>query len=180
MLFLHSFSPICSQTFEDIVQRCSVEPTEGNVQQWVAEIAAVLNLKLRYSPLLHQRLADRYKHYARCLKMKKGEHGRAQYRSQRWTVPIEDADVDSVLLQQQVTELTNKVSTLTRELSDSVASLRRSRMESDQPSGVFRLVLMCVRMCVCVRVCVCACPNPNQHFTCMCLRIPVRLCSPAL
>ena len=51
----------------------------------------------------------------------------------------------------RVTELTNKVSTLTRELSDSVASLKRSRMESDQPSGVFRLVLVCV----CVSVCVC-------------------------
>ena len=83
--------------------------------------------------------------------MKKGGHGRAQYRSQTWTVPIEDADVDSVLLQQQVTELTNKVSTLARELSDSVTSLKRSRMESDQPSGVFRLVLVCV----CVSVCVC-------------------------
>ena len=85
--------------------------------------------------------------------MKKGGHGKAQYLSQTWTVPIEDADVDSLLLQQRVTKLTNKVSTLTRELSDSVASLKRSRMESDQPSGVFRLVLVCV----CVSVCVCVC-----------------------
>ena len=110
MLFLHSFSPICSQTFEDIVQRCGVESTEGNVQQWVAEIAAVLNLKLRYSPLLHQRLADRYKHYARCLQMKKGGHGRAQYLSQTWTVPIEDADVDSLLLQQRASDRAHKQS----------------------------------------------------------------------
>ena len=44
--------------FEDIVQQCGVEPMEGNVQQWVAEIGVVLNLKLHYSPLLHQRLAD--------------------------------------------------------------------------------------------------------------------------
>ena len=78
---------------------------EANIQQWVAEIGAVLNLKLRYSPLLRQRLADHYKHYVRCLKIKKG-HGRAQYCSQAWTVPIEDADMDSAILQQQATELT--------------------------------------------------------------------------
>ena len=81
---------------------------EGNVQQWVVEIGAVLNLKLYYSPLLHQRLTDCYKHYARCLIMGKGGYGRAQYRCQAWTVLIEDADVDSVLLQQQVTELQTK------------------------------------------------------------------------
>ena len=64
-----------------------MEPMEANIQQWVAEIGAVLNLKLRYSPLLRQRLADHYKHYVRCLKIKKG-HGRAQYCSQAWTDPL--------------------------------------------------------------------------------------------
>ena len=110
MLFLHSFSPICSQTFEDIVQRCGVESTEGNVQQWVAEIAAVLNLKLRYSPLLHQRLADRYKHYARCLKIKKEDmeehsisarHGLSPLKMLMWIL--------SSFSSARVTELTNSV-----------------------------------------------------------------------
>ena len=73
-----------------------------------------------------------------------------------------------------MTELTNKVSTLTRELSDSVASLKRSRMESDQPSGVFQLVLVCVCVSVCVCVCMCVCDGLNRriyivHCVCLCV-----------
>ena len=40
---------------------------------------------------------------------------RALYRSQMWTVPLEDSDVLSVALQQQVTELTNKLATMEKE-----------------------------------------------------------------
>lgn len=48
-----------------------MELTEENVREWIAEIGTILGLKLRYSPLLHQRLADGYKNYACCLKLKK-------------------------------------------------------------------------------------------------------------
>lgn len=86
--------------FEDIVNQCGTETTEENVRKWIEEIGAYLHLKLRYSPLLHQRPVDRYRHYARSLKLKKGGRGRAQYRSQVYEVPIEDNDIamDSVVL----------------------------------------------------------------------------------
>ena len=101
--------------FEDIVDRCGTEPTEENVRKWIEEIGDVLRLKIQYCPRLHQSLAERQKTYARRLKAKKGGHSRALYRSQMWTVPLEDTDVLSVALQQQVTQLTDKLATLEKE-----------------------------------------------------------------
>ena len=53
-------------------------------------------------------LVDRYRHYARSLKLKKGGRGREEYRSQLYEVLIEDSDiaVDSVAIQQKVVEFT--------------------------------------------------------------------------
>lgn len=113
--------------FEDIVNRCGTETTEDNVRKWIVEIGNVLGLKLQYSPLLHQRLAERHKSYYRRLKMKKGGHSRALYRSQMWTVPIEDCDVLSVALQQQVIELTNKLTTVERERKETHCSTGMSQ-----------------------------------------------------
>ena len=83
--------------------------------KWITEISDILGLKLQYCPLLHERLAECHKSYARRLKLKKGGHSRALYRRQMWTDPIEDGDVVSVALQQQVIELTNKLATVERE-----------------------------------------------------------------
>ena len=108
--------------FEDIVDRCGTEPTEENVRKWIEEIGNVLRLKLQYCPRLHKTLAERHKTYVRRLRKKKGGHSRALYRSQMWTVPLEDSDVLSVALQQQVIQLMNKLVTLEEE-----------RKESDRP-----------------------------------------------
>lgn len=108
---------ICSRVFEEIVNRCGTDPTEENVRKWIEEIGNVLNLKLLYSPLLHRRLADKYKRYTSVMKVKTGGRGRARYRSQLWNVPVEDRDVHYVAVQQQVKELQEILAALERKLS---------------------------------------------------------------
>ena len=115
--------------FEDIVHRCGTEPTEENVCKWIEEIGDILGLNLQYCPRLHQSLVERHKTYARRLSKKKGGHSRALYRSQMWTVTLEDSDVLSVALQQQVTQLTSKLATLEKERKDSDSPTAGMRTE---------------------------------------------------
>ena len=125
--------------FEDIINRCGTDPTEENVRKWIEEIGDVLRLKLQYCPRLHQCLAERHKTYTRRLRAKKGGHGRALYRSQMWTVPLEDGDVLSRALQQQVTQLTNKLATLEKE-----------GKESDRPTPGMCQHRIFIILCSCV------------------------------
>ena len=75
-----------------------------------------------YSPLLHQKLATCYTNYNRSPKAQKGGRNRELYHSLAWQVPIDDSDVASVALQQQVTELTNGVATLDRDKGETSCS----------------------------------------------------------
>ena len=125
--------------FENIVFRCGKEPTEENVRKWVEEIGDVLHLQLLYSPQLHQKLATPYMNYSCSLKEQKGGHNRKLYCSLAWQVPIEDSNVDSVALQRQV-----------KELSEKMASLKRDRKESGQSSDA----CLCVCVCMSVQACV--------------------------
>ena len=113
----------------------------------VEEIGNVLHLQLLYSPQLHQKLATRNTNYSCSLKAQKGGCNQELYRSLAWQVPIEDSNVDSVALQRQV-----------KELSEKMASLKKDRKESGQSSNA------CLCVCMCVYVCPCMCDTGAMVF----------------
>ena len=111
----HFLIHVLSKAFENIVRRCGVEPTEENVRKWIDEIARHFGAKFAYSPLLHRRLADRFKHVSWTIKNKKGGRSMKSFRLRQWTIPVEQENIESASLLQEVRQLKDKVASLQKE-----------------------------------------------------------------